>query len=93
LGIDVTQRGRQNEAPWKASSGTGPAEIGACAATKLTMRAARSRSVPCSPAAVPKSLSAERVQRNNDAQRVADAAPTRLAVLLRARVAAAVIRS
>ena len=57
------------------------------------MRAARSRNVPRSAGVVPKSLSAQRVQRNNDAQRVADAAPTCLAVLLRARVAVAVIRS
>lgn len=73
-----------------------PVAIGACAATKLAMCAARSRSVPCSgeqAAPTPKRASAHRVQRGSDAQRFEDAAPTVLAVLVRARTFDAVARS
>lgn len=91
--IDITQRDPQYDAPKKASSGTGPNAIGVCAATKLAMTAARSRSVPTPRGATPKSDSAHRVQRRSDAQRVADAAPTVFCVLVRARTCAAVARS
>jgi len=68
--------------------------IGTCDATNVAMRAARSRSVPAAEsAAVPNSETAQRVHRRNDAQRVADAAPTHLTVLLRARTPAAGTRS
>jgi hypothetical protein len=82
---DVTQSGRQNAAPKKASRGTGPATTGAFDAMKAAIRAARWRTVPPSPGAIPKSTSAHWVQRRSDAQRVAEEAPTVLAVLVRAR--------
>lgn len=91
--IDVTQSGWQNAAPQKASMGTGPIEIGAFEATKAATRAARSRTVPTSPGATPKSASEDRVQRFSDAQRVADAEPIALAVLVRSRTNTAVARS
>lgn len=91
--IGITQRDPQNDAPKKASNGTRPDAIGACAATKAAMTAARSRSVPPPRGDTPKSNSAHRVQRRSDAQRVADAAPTVFCVLVRARTCAAVARS
>lgn len=63
--------------------------MGACDATKLATRAARSRSVPSSGGAHPKSASAHRVQRRSEAQRVADAAPIVFAVLVLERASAA----
>lgn len=91
--IDITQAGPQYDAPKKASSGTGPDAIGVCAATKLAITAARSRSVPPPRGDTPKSDSAHRVQRPNDAQRVADDAPTIFCVLVRERTCAAVAPS
>lgn len=91
--IDSTQPGRQNIAPKNASTGTGPAATAACAATKAATFAARSRIVPCSPGAMPNSVSAHRVQRRSEAHRVADAAPIAFAVLVRDRTCAAVARS
>ena len=58
--------------------------MGACAATKAATRAAQARSVPAL-GAIPNSLAAHRVQRRKEAQRVAPAAPTHRAVLVRAR--------
>lgn len=83
--IDVTQSGRQNAAPKNASNGTGPVTIGVFDAMNAAIRAARSRTVPRSPGVTPKSASAHCVQRRSDAQRVAEEAPTVLAVLVRAR--------
>ena len=83
--IDITQRAAQYDAPKKASSSTGPCAIGLCAATKLAMTAARSRSVAPAHGASPKSDCAHRVQRRSDAQHVADAAPTVVCVLVRTR--------
>ena len=91
--IDVTQLGRQNAAPRKASNGTRPVTSGAFDETNAAIRAARSRIVPRSPGATPKSATTHCVQRRSDAHRVADAAPTTLAVLARARTDAAVARS
>ena len=83
--LDITQRALQYDAPKKASSGTGPCAIGLCAATKLAMTAARSRSVPPARGALPKSDSPHRVQRRSDAQHIAHAAPTVVCVLVRTR--------
>ncbi len=91
-GIDITQLGRQNAAPEKASKDTRPVARGACAATKVATRDARSRMVPSSPGSTPKSASAHRVQRGSDAQRVADA-PIVFAVLVRFRTDAGVMCS
>lgn len=88
--IDIAQRGVQNEAPKKASSGTRPVDSGACAATYAAMTAARSRSVPVTRGPTPKRRGAQRVQRRSDAQRLAIEAPTVLAVLVAVRTSAAV---
>lgn len=86
--MGIAQLGRQNAAPKKASHDTEPVPIGACAATKLATREARSRIVPSS-GAIPNNASAHRVQRRNDAHRVADDGPIVLAVLVRERTDAA----
>lgn len=90
--IGIAQRGAQNAAPKKASTGTAVVAIDACAATNAAIWAARSRVVPSSDGAKPKSATAQRVQRGRDGQRFADAAPIVLAVLVFDRVAAAVAR-
>lgn len=70
-----------------------PLVIGACAAMKVAIAAARSRSVPVAGSSHPKSDTAHRVQRASEAQRVADAAPIVFAVLVRSRTQAAGTRS
>lgn len=72
---------------------TGPTACGACAAMKHAIRAARSRIVPTPVGAIPKSASAQRVQRGSDAQRFGAASPMTFAVLVRSRTERAVARS
>ena len=89
--IGVTQSGRQNEAPKKASTRTDVVAVSARAATKTATLAARDRAVPQAAGANPNSASAQRVQCGSDAHRSADATPTLVAVLVLVRVVAAVI--
>jgi hypothetical protein len=92
-GLAIAQLAPQNDAPMNASTGTRPDATGACAATNAATLAARSRSVPDSPGAIPNSESAQRVQRDSDAQRPAEHAPSVRCALVRARTCAAVARA
>ena len=91
--MGIAQLDLQKTAPKKASSATGPREYAALLAMKLAILAACSRVVPMTLGTAPKSDDAERVHRQSDLQRIAEAAPIAVAVLAFARTSGPVTRS